>query len=440
MENTFTDPRDGKVYKTVKIGEQVWMAENLAYDAEGSVCYENDPANGKKYGRLYNWETAKIACPPGWRLPSDVEWQELVDFAGDEEIAGEKLKAKSGWENNKEGNSGCGTDEFGFFALPGGCRFHDGTFHAVGNYGFWWSATQDDDDASNAILCRLNYTDAGGNFISAPKTFSLSVRCLQDRESFTDPRDGKVYKTVKIGEQVWMAENLNYEVAGSCYKNDPANGDKYGKLYNYKTAMKVCPPGWHLPSDEEWQELVDFAGGKEIAGKKLKAKSEWPSDIDGHSGCGTDEFGFSALPGGCCNASGMFGNVGNYGYWWSATRSGGSYAYHPGMYCVYARNMTKMADVSRLDFANAYLFSVRCLKDSGVAEVEKERENQQEKKNRMEAIEGKGKKSEEFVILPLGPVLKAMAAAKAKKRAEAPKSDSPKSAGKYTFKNKSKLE
>jgi len=113
------------------------------------------------------------------------------------------------------------------------------------------------------------------------------------------------YKTKQIGNQTWMAENLNYNVEGSReVKYDvksgyiystlsnaeiEANNAKYGRLYDWETAMKVCPSGWHLPSADEWQELVDFAGGIDVAGKRLKAKSGW-NDYKGKSGNGTEVF------------------------------------------------------------------------------------------------------------------------------------------------------
>jgi len=133
-------------------------------------------------------------------------------------------------------------------------------------------------------------------------------------QTFTDPRDGKVYRTVKIGSQIWMAENLNYDIPGSkCYKNDPANAEKYDRVYNWKTAKKACPEGWHLPSNDEWQTLVDFVGGKEIAGKKLKATSGWKKGWFSSSGNGEDTYGFSALPSG----SPCF--VGQSGAWWTSS-------------------------------------------------------------------------------------------------------------------------
>jgi len=171
--NTFTDPRDGKVYKTVKIGNQVWMAENLAYNAEGSKCYDNNEANGKKYGRLYDWDTAMESCPEGWHLPSNEEWRTLVDFAGGEEIAGKKLKAKSGWAEG-----GDGTDDFGFSALPGGYGGSGGNFGLVGDYGSWWSASEYN---SNYAYSRYMYYFNEDAYYNDNNKYNLfSVRCLQD--------------------------------------------------------------------------------------------------------------------------------------------------------------------------------------------------------------------------------------------------------------------
>jgi uncharacterized protein (TIGR02145 family) len=128
------------------------------------------------------------------------------------------------------------------------------------------------------------------------------------------------YKTAEIGDQTWMAENLDYYVAGSkCYNDDPANCTKYGRLYDWETAKNVCPSGWHLPSDAEWTELTAFAGSSSTAGTKLKATSGWNLSIGG-----SDDHGFSALPGGRCNSGGTFYGVGDQGYWWSSNEDGGS--------------------------------------------------------------------------------------------------------------------
>jgi len=148
---TFTDKRDGQVYRTVKMPDgKVWMAQNLNYKIENSWCYDNDESNGDKYGRLYTWEAAQKACPTGWHLPYDVEWESLMQAVGGTEhlskvgvhyiyfwdVAGAKLKAGTDWKNFP-GKSGCATDESKFSVVPGGF-YRNGKFYRVGSLGGWW--------------------------------------------------------------------------------------------------------------------------------------------------------------------------------------------------------------------------------------------------------------------------------------------------------------
>jgi len=178
---TFTDPRDGKVYKTVKIGGQIWMAENLNYDAPGSKFYDNKEENGKKYGRLYDWKTAKTVAPPGWHLPSIEEFKILLNFAGD--YKEKKLSAKKGWISwisilDGKKMTGNGKDKYGFAALPGGRGFA-GKFSGVGDNGSWW-ASSEYDNASACILYIGTGGVYGGDKAFGEKTLLLSVRCIKD--------------------------------------------------------------------------------------------------------------------------------------------------------------------------------------------------------------------------------------------------------------------
>jgi len=178
-DNTITYAN--KTYKTVKIGTQTWFAENLNYEAEGSVCYDNNPDNCAKYGRLYNWETAMKVCPKGWHLPSDAEWDKLFRFVdGDKgtkspyesETAGKYLKAKSGW--NEDGNS---TDDYSFSALPGGYGYLDGSFKNVGNNGIWWSTSN---YTAYACFRGMSYHNDYAYWGRMYESGLFSVRCLQD--------------------------------------------------------------------------------------------------------------------------------------------------------------------------------------------------------------------------------------------------------------------
>jgi uncharacterized protein (TIGR02145 family) len=168
-----------------------------------------------------------------------------------------------------------------------------------------------------------------------------------------------------------MAENLDYttESGSVCYDNDPANCEIYGRLYNWATAMAlpsscnssdcasqvqaehqgICPSGWHLPSDDEWQILVYFVGGS-TAGKKLKTASGWSSN-----GNGTDGYGFSALPGGIYANGGGFYYAGDRGHWWSASERASEWAYYWGIY--YSREDTNHSYYNKDNES----LSVRCL-------------------------------------------------------------------------------
>jgi uncharacterized protein (TIGR02145 family) len=499
---SLTDSRDGQKYKAVKIGNLMWMAENLKYETSSSLCYNNDKFNCDKYGRMYDWNSAIKACPRGWHLPSNAEWNDLVNIAG-KESAGKNLKSKGIWKN--------GTDNLGFSAMPGGRRI-DGNFEGIDEYGNWWTATE---EGSNAYVRFVGNKDDMVGENSRSKSRAYSVRCIQDSDqnkqipslsnssnsatqqqknqelkslynvsrsnflqgefavayngfkqiydslktgelaenslywmgmcmlyadkknnaeilfnnlierfpqslkvcpanfqladmaekskrpleqkaylqtilrtkncvesneyqrateilqklatpaptaafasgnSLTDSRDGQKYRIVKIGNLVWMAENLNYNAKESrCYNDLESNCKKYGKLYNWNTAMKACPTGWHLPDEAEWDNLDKVAGGIRVAGKSLKAKSGWENYRE-KNGNGSDEYGWSALPGGQWGIYSYFSGIGRYGGWWGASESLNEEAY--------SRNIDSGLDPVRIDDDNKWnMFSVRCVKN-----------------------------------------------------------------------------
>jgi uncharacterized protein (TIGR02145 family) len=165
----------GQTYRTVTIGNQTWFAENLNYNVSGSKC--NSSANCNKYGRLYNWSTAKAVCPSGWHLPSQAEWNTLSSYvesnSGCSSCDAKKLKATSGWYVN-----GNGTDDYGFSALPGGGGNEDGSFYGVGFSGLWWSASENDNGNAYCRYMEPDYDNA--LWVSYYKYYLFSVRCLQD--------------------------------------------------------------------------------------------------------------------------------------------------------------------------------------------------------------------------------------------------------------------
>ena len=189
---------DGQTSEQVTIGSQIWMVQNLNLDTfrNGDLIphaktneewwkaeknqqpawsyYNNDPANGAKYGKLYNWYAVidpRGLAPAGWHIPSDAEWTKLEDFLGTD--AGKKMKSISGW--NKDGN---GTNSSGFSGLPGGFRDFNGTLYYIGNFGYWWSSTEG--GTTRAWLRKLDYGYGDEIRYTNGKGNGLSVRCLRD--------------------------------------------------------------------------------------------------------------------------------------------------------------------------------------------------------------------------------------------------------------------
>jgi|WetSurMetagenome_2_1015567.scaffolds.fasta_scaffold63125_4 uncharacterized protein (TIGR02145 family) len=197
---TLTD-QDGNVYKTVTIGTQTWMAENLRttmYNdgtsitnvtgvtewgnlTTGAYCNYNNTTNTDTiatYGRLYNWyavNTGKL-CPTGWHVPTDAEWTTLTNYLGGEDAAGGKLK-ETGTKHWLSPNTGA-TNETGFTALPGGDRGDDGAFYDIGHYGIWWSATEN--NTSDAWLRYMHYYSSNVTRNYYSRKLGFSVRCVRD--------------------------------------------------------------------------------------------------------------------------------------------------------------------------------------------------------------------------------------------------------------------
>jgi uncharacterized protein (TIGR02145 family) len=196
---------------------------------------------------------------------------------------------------------------------------------------------------------------------------------------FTDARDGKKYAIVKINSQVWMSENLNtstyrngdpiryartpeewldadtrQEGVWCYYDNDPKNGELYGKLYNWyavNDSRGLAPIGYHIPSDVEWTILIDFLGGKDIAGRMMKSKTGWDNNGNGNS-----TSGFNGLPGGNCDYMKNFYNITGVGNWWSSSEEDAGNALSRNL--GYANSEVKRY----INYKNSGL-SVRCLKD-----------------------------------------------------------------------------
>lgn len=347
----FKDKRDGHVYKTVQIGEQRWMAENLNYKLKGSYCYENKDSNCDKYGRLYNWAMAMMVvdffnstsikqikkrghdiCPAGWHVPSNKEWKKMKYFVGKKGIShgvGISLKSQKYWD--KELRIPAGKDEFGFNALPAGERYFTGQFQNLNASTQFWAANEF--DANGGYFWRMTYDSRLFEKTYESKENAVSIRCVEDRlYEIKEPPSpvpkiepkiievqGKKLKTIHIGDQVWMASNVKTMVPGSyCYDNIPENCEKYGRLYPWAAVVKlseeysrkvardsiskvkpmgICPNGWHVPTALDYHRLDSYLKDIDDAvgvGTNLKSRTGWTESEDALMGI--NGFGFDAEP------------------------------------------------------------------------------------------------------------------------------------------------
>ena len=175
-DSTFLDSRDGQTYKFKHIGSQVWMTQNLNYSIQGSWCYANNASNCAVYGRLYEWDAAIGAAPPGWHVPSDSEWDTLITFLGGYAEAGGKMKSTNLWAAPNEG----ATNSSGISCLPGGFGYSNGIFNSLRFVGNWWSSTADISDTSKAWYRGLDYSGAGIDRLAYFKFVAFSIRCIRD--------------------------------------------------------------------------------------------------------------------------------------------------------------------------------------------------------------------------------------------------------------------
>jgi uncharacterized protein (TIGR02145 family) len=221
---------------------------------------------------------------------------------------------------------------------------------------------------------RAYATNSGGTGYGNSISFTT-----EPSSSFTDPRDGNVYKTVTIGSQVWMAENLKYlpsvvsatttsyttpyyyvyDYDGTIVSEAKATGNynTYGVLYNWEAAKKACPAGWHLPNLAEFTLLITYLGGESASGGKLKepGSTHWSSPNTG----ATNETGFTALPGGWCGGWNPFDHIGFFGYLWSATAN--EPPHFRDAWCLWMQSETSSALIGFQDMTIGY--SVRCVRD-----------------------------------------------------------------------------
>lgn len=423
---SFIDSRDGKTYKTIRIGNQVWMAENLNYvDSVANPglmgrtsCYDDKQENCDKYGAMYTWAAAVDSlttgcgkpsgcelkgapiqgiCPDGWHVPTYDEFGELVNFVSkgknlpadysvyyDERYATIQALNTPRWKR--------ATDMYGLNLVPSGVfeNANDG-YAGIGWYATLWSikgtpALLKDPahfDLSDDTTSRARADIVSGNYY---KDSRRGLRCVQGEgrkvsdikvpEKLLDD-DGNEYPVVQVGAQIWMAKNLELNTMTSkCYEDKEAC-KRLGRYYSEEELPNVCPLGWRIPTVVEWENLLERAGSKEALMRK--GEKNWKN--------ATDKIGFSAAPAGYVvlwpykNKIDKIPYVGREACFWV---NSGEYtqeyseennsltpylSFYPKVRCLGA------SDLNASELSNEHQYSVRCVLDDyeGQVAIEKKK-------------------------------------------------------------------
>ena len=345
----FQLPIYGILYNVVTIGKQTWMADNMA--EENPIWYHPEGKQSNwRYGRLYEWSTAREICPEGWHLPDSLEWQTLFNAVGGIKVAGGVLQSSNVYGKVEQ-----------MFA---GYRNPAREFEHFDEYADFWI---NDDSGDKFVELQRGAHEAYfmpnlGYMTGVHTGYAYSVRCIMDY--IKDDRDRQTYRTVKIGDQEWMAENMNYNITkySHCFNDSPDYCEKYGRLYKWDETSDVCPSGWRLPTKGELENLINTVGGEETAGDSLKTKTGWKTYSAGGDlsakGVGEDSFGFSALPGGFRTYNGdvWYSDEDAVAYFCSSTTvDNGEGSYY--MVLNWAHSNAGI-------ISGQYACSVRCLKDA----------------------------------------------------------------------------
>jgi len=366
MKDDSTDPGtmtdyDGNIYPTVKINDQVWMAKNLivehynsgttipnitsntewANDTDGAMCYYNNVRD--------NSYTAKILSPSGWHIPNSTEWTTLQTTIGGY-YSGYTLKL-TGYTHWYTPNSGA-TNSYGFNAVGSGWRSktNNGNFVNFKYIGWFWAS--DEYNSTNGYMAQLWHSETVFQISYTTKEDGLAIRLLKDDSVWTAGdtmigNDGRIYPTIKIGDQVWISCNL----AETKYLDGSSipivTGDtvwsgltSYGARCSYDNNEsyaghnigEIAHSGWHVPTTTEFSTMATYLGGSdplgywELIGGYLKETGYlyWDSPNSG----ATNSVGFNAKGGGERSNTGTFFNLKRSGAWWNHESYTSSLAYN----------------------------------------------------------------------------------------------------------------